>query len=133
MDIERSQFASQSLRKSDHPAFGCCIIGLSRGAENPANGRDVDDLSLSLGNHLPDDCFAAIEKARQVCANEGVPVLITHQHEKIISNEAHVIDKDINLPILGERILDHLSCLLKLGHIGFVKADVYSPGFDSLL
>src|SRR5512136_1221313 len=107
MNIERTQFSSERFCEADHPSFGCRIVGLASSAQDSTNRRNINNLPSFLRDHLPNHCFAAVEGARQIRFDEGIPILITHQHEEIVPNETYIIDQDINSSILGKGFLYH--------------------------
>src|SRR5262245_914818 len=80
-----------------------CQVGI---ANFPVNGRDVDDVSLSLRHHSRQHCLAAEKNAFQIRVDRLVPILQAQVEKAFVDEHARIVYQDMDLPKSSQGVID---------------------------
>ena len=88
------ELEGQCLGEADHTGLGRHIVGHEGLAAVGARGRDVDDATPSLLDHVRHHGLAAVEGPGQVDRQDAVPLLGGDLEERFEAVEAGAVDQD---------------------------------------
>lgn len=107
-NADASDFLGQGLSESDHAGLGGGVIGLAGRREQSAQGGDINNAAVALGDHGPQDCLAAVKNGVEIFGEGQIPVFDGEIGEKAIAMLAGVIDQNIEGLLVSENGLDSL-------------------------
>jgi hypothetical protein len=55
-----------------------------------------------------DDSFRAIKRSLQIDIQNGIPVLLGHPKDQLVSSDPRIVDQNIDSPKMSNRRLDHV-------------------------
>ena len=97
VDAPASPLVAQGLGQQGDAPLGGGVGGDGEAAEEGLHGGDVDDLAISLLQHLPARQLAQLKGGGEVDLQHGVPVLHGELLAGVAALDAGAVDQDVDL------------------------------------
>ena len=87
--------------------YRCCVICLSKVAIDTACARGVDNSAILLLEHVRICRLCDLVRSTHVDCHNDVPLVIGHVGECLVSEDASIVDQDINSAVVVDGGLDY--------------------------
>ena len=116
-DAELAQLDREGLGEALQARLGRGVVGLAAVAQRRRAG-EVDDAAPPGVHHVLLHGPRHEERAAQVHAHDGVPVVVAHLEQQVVAGDAGVVDQHGGRAELGGHPLDGGRDLLGVRHVG---------------
>ena len=101
-------FIGQGTGDAGDPALGGCIRGDQNSTLERKHGGDIDDLSMTVGNHDAGGCLGEEKSRLEVDLQHIIPVGLAEFKCRCAADDPGIINQDIQMSQFGNDLCDGL-------------------------
>ncbi len=120
-DAVLGAFDLEHVHQADQAHLGGAVVGLAKVTHDPGATRREEDTAVSLFLHVDERWPGDVEGAAEVYIENGMEQVWFHIDEALVTQDACVVDHDVEAPVGVERLLDNCCATVWIRHRGMLS------------
>src|SRR5215831_17922490 len=131
-DAKISRFAGQTFRETDHRRLRCSVVHRGRQRAQSANRSDVENLSLSLSNHLLVNRLGDGKQTAYVRVDYFVPGTVGGRRKVVAAINRRVVHQNVEAAPVMDELASQVLHAVTIGYGDFESSSPTTQRFNLL-